>query len=244
MRIHLRRNGLLPLDFFRLMDTERCACALAACAFASQTHSPHTHAPCSQGRVSCSQLWGGLEWLGLRGLEPADIHELMRFCDRSGSALAQIPSLRTDANAPSPGVGLLSFADFDYALFGNEDGDEAPASAPAAMAEARDRAGELVPKPMPELFEEAKAARAARSQELTVAEVAKIVVGARLARLRVQSVTCQRRCTGAAPRGGGCARDLEHGLVRAAGGRRGRVRVGAQAGHLRLPEQSRAAQRR
>lgn len=58
------------------------------------------------GQITCGELWGGLEWLGLTQLQPNTIHELVRLID-------------------SDGDGLLSLVEF-RAAFAGDDEDEEP----------------------------------------------------------------------------------------------------------------------
>jgi hypothetical protein len=66
------------------------------------------------GRLSCSELWGGLDWLGMR-LVPEDIYAIMRHVDKTG-------------------VGWILFEQFDAAFRDEEEEHEHAASATQGAA--------------------------------------------------------------------------------------------------------------
>lgn len=74
IRTRMRVRGMRLLDAFRAFDSNR------------------------DGRLSSSELYGGLEWLGMKSLKPADIHAIVRYIDKSNS-------------------GSISFEDFETALY-------------------------------------------------------------------------------------------------------------------------------
>ena len=59
IRRRLARRGVRPVDAFRAMDADR------------------------DGRVGCAELYGGLEWLGVRA-SPDDVYAIVRHVDSSG----------------------------------------------------------------------------------------------------------------------------------------------------------------
>ena len=54
----IKMRGLGTLDVFRAFDSNR------------------------DGLLSCSELYGGLVWLGLR-VKPPDVHSIVRYVDKS-----------------------------------------------------------------------------------------------------------------------------------------------------------------
>ena len=62
----------------------RCSLVgLAVCGVASAA-GPRV---CREGRLTCGQLWAGLEWLGMAALTQEDIYAIMRYVDKSGVSM-------------------------------------------------------------------------------------------------------------------------------------------------------------
>jgi Ca2+-binding EF-hand superfamily protein len=77
-RVLMRAKDMRPFDAFRAFDANR------------------------DGRLSCSELMGSLEWLGMK-VQPDDVYELVKYMDKSG-------------------IGAITYRDFE-AVFGASDGD-------------------------------------------------------------------------------------------------------------------------
>lgn len=41
------------------------------------------------GKLSCSELYGGLTWLGMNSLTPEDIYAIVKHIDKSNAGLVQ-----------------------------------------------------------------------------------------------------------------------------------------------------------
>jgi hypothetical protein len=104
----IRMRGLGTLDVFRAFDHNR------------------------DGLLSCSELYGGLEWLGLR-VQPADIHALMQHVDKSNE-------------------GRMRFLDFDSSFADPDDEDEVSAQQKPNISPIDLSAVTILPKKMEELF--------------------------------------------------------------------------------------------
>lgn len=73
VRTRMRVRGMRLLDAFRAFDSNK------------------------DGKLSSSELYGGLQWLGMK-LKPDDVHAIVRHIDRSGT-------------------GAITFDDFELALY-------------------------------------------------------------------------------------------------------------------------------
>jgi hypothetical protein len=85
-------KGMFVLDAFRAFDGDR------------------------DGQLCCSELYGGLDWLGLTDLQPEQVHDLVRRIDSNGD-------------------GLVSMADFKLAFHRAGEATEGGATAATALLE-------------------------------------------------------------------------------------------------------------
>jgi len=108
------------------------------------------------GELTCGELWGGLEWLGMADLVAGQIHELVRLVD-------------ADAD------GFLSLAEFRCAFGGGDDDEPRAAAAGAACG----LPPAIAPKAIAELHSAAAphdAAQQSRLRSLTSDRIGKIKI--------------------------------------------------------------------
>jgi hypothetical protein len=106
---NLPQGALHIAAIFRAEDEfERLALRCTRTKIASELSVRGLHAvdafrvfnPSRTGLVNCSELWGGLEWLGLPDLTPDQIHGLMRLLDHDNDGLLALHEFKqafTDA---------------------------------------------------------------------------------------------------------------------------------------------------
>lgn len=118
----ISQKGLLLLDAFRSFDSNR------------------------DGRLNCSELYGGLTWLGL-DVTPADIYDIVRSCDKHGTGelvYSEFARLFRDPHQPVDVLGLGLGAGSGIGIGGGSGG-------------AFDLKVEVVPpRPIRELYEDHK----------------------------------------------------------------------------------------
>jgi hypothetical protein len=81
----IKMRGLGTLDVFRAFDSNR------------------------DGLLSCSELYGGLVWLGLR-VKPPDVHSIVRYVDKSKDGRIRYVVRPTAARGACAGVSAVARA--------------------------------------------------------------------------------------------------------------------------------------
>jgi hypothetical protein len=136
IRERMKAHGLRVFDAFRAFDFDR------------------------DGQLSCSELWGGLEFLGIK-VSPDDVYAIVRYVDQTGD-------------------GRIRFSDFSLVFSDeNEDDTVEPNASPAPTIQAD--ITQIRPKPMDELYVDAHLEQTRTRLALSFQELENI-------RVRVKSV--------------------------------------------------------